>query len=188
MSRIGNNQMAIAEPVAIETPRLRIVPFSGEHFNARYVAWLNDPVVVRYSEQRFRTHTIESCWAYWQSFVGTPNLLLAIVARDERFGHIGNLTANIHPVHRVADVGILIGERAVWGNGYGLEAWTAVCDYLLNVIGMRKITAGTLSVNQAMLHLARRAGMVEDGRRLRQSMFEGQAVDVIYTAIFNEKH
>jgi RimJ/RimL family protein N-acetyltransferase len=86
----------------------------------------------------------------------------------------------------VADIGILIGERRVWNQGFGLEAWTAVCDYLFRIGGMRKITAGTLEANAGMLSIMRRAGMVEDGVRVRQYLFEGREVDLIYGALFKK--
>lgn len=176
----------MAQSSVIETQRLRIVPFSAEHLTPRYVSWLNDPEVVRYSDQRHRHHTLESCQAYWESFAGTPNYFWAIVARDTQLGHIGTMTAYVDSLHSVADMGIMIGARASWEQGYGSEAWMAVCNYLLHQAGIRKVTAGTLSVNIAMLGVMRRAGMVEDGRRIRHCLFEGREVDVVHAALFRE--
>jgi [ribosomal protein S5]-alanine N-acetyltransferase len=164
----------------IRTERMQIVPFSEEHLTSRYVAWLNDPEVVRYSEQRFKTHTLESCRAYAESFAGTDNLFLALLANSE--GHIGNMTAYVDR-YGVVDAGILIGERSVWGQGYGSEAWQSVCRALLDG-GARKVTAGTLSVNQGMLKIMDRAGMVPDGRRVRQCLVGGDEVDVVFAALF----
>jgi RimJ/RimL family protein N-acetyltransferase len=166
----------------IRSERLTIVPFTEEHLTPRYVGWLNDPEVVRYSEQRFRTHTIESSRAYLESFAGTENLFLAVIADSDALGHIGNLTAYADR-HGVVDVGILIGERSAWGQGYGSEAWQSLCRALL-AGGARKITAGTLAVNHGMRTVMDRAGMVPDGRRVRQSTLDGEAVDVVYAALF----
>ncbi len=164
----------------IRTARLAIAPVTEEHLTPRYVGWLNDPEVVRYSEQRFKTHTLDSCRAYLESFAGTDNLFLALIADSE--GHIGNMTAYVDR-YGVVDVGILVGERAVWGRGYGSEAWQSVCGALIDG-GARKVTAGTLSVNQGMLAIMERAGMVPDGRRVRQCLIDGREVDVIYAALF----
>ena len=174
----------MAESPVIMTPRLRIVPFSEEYLTTRYVGWLNDPEVVRYSEQRHRKHTLESCRQYWQSFSGSPNYFWAITAQSEGVRHIGNINAYVDEANSVADVGILVGERAVWGKGYGLEAWKAVCDYLLNEAGVRKVTAGTLATNKGMLSVMERSGMRPDGCRVRQTLMEGVEVDIVYTAIF----
>jgi ribosomal-protein-alanine N-acetyltransferase len=178
----------MAQAPTLETPRLRIVPFGEDHLTERYVGWLNDPAVVRYSEQRFRKHTLESCRAYWRSFEETPNFFWAVVAHDAGLGHVGNLNAFIDPRHMVADVGILLGERTVWGQGYGTEAFKAVCDFLLGMGGFRKVTAGTLAVNMGMLAIMRHLGMTEDGHRVRQCLFEGQAVDVVHAALFRNEN
>lgn len=166
-----------------DTERLRIVPFAEGHLTLRYVSWLNDPVVVRFSRQRFRTHSLESCRAYWESFGGSDNEFWAIVARDDALGHIGNMTVARDTRHGVAEVAILIGEPRVWGAGYGFEAWRAMCEDLFRR-GTRKITAGTLSVNDRMLAIMRRAGMKPDGTRVRHEVFEGREVDVVHAALF----
>jgi RimJ/RimL family protein N-acetyltransferase len=176
----------MAKSPVIETNRLRIVPFSEEHLTPRYVGWLNDPETVRFSQQRCCTHTLASCRDYMASFVDTPNYFWAIISRDPAQGHIGNMNAYVDTTHQVADVGILIGERSVWGCGYGTEAWIAVCDYLFRSADIRKITAGALAVNSAMAALARKAGMIEDGRRIRQYLFEGAETDVVHWALFKK--
>lgn len=176
----------MAESFVIETQRLRIIPFSEEYLTPRYVSWLNDPEVVRYSEQRHRAHTLESCREYMNSFVDTPNYFWALVARDPELEHIGNINAYMDTHHKIADVGILVGEKRAWQQGYGLEAWNAVCSYLLRIANLRKVTAGTLSVNTSMLSIMRRAGMIDDGKRIRHCLYEGKEVDVIHMALFRE--
>jgi len=170
----------------IVTPRLRITPFAEQYLTLRYVGWLNDPEIVKFSDQRFIEHTLASCREYWQSFTNSPNFFWAIICRDSELGHIGNINAYVDIQHSVADVGILVGERRAWAKGYGLEAWLAVCEYLFRVGNVRKITAGTLSVNVGMLKIMERAGMIDDGRRRRQHLWNGEPVDVIYAALFRD--
>lgn len=170
----------------LETTRLRIVPFCEEHLTERYVSWLNDPIVVRFSQQRFRTHTLASCREYSESFRGTDDEFWAIVAREPSLGHVGNMTVSRDLRHGTADIAILIGERSVWGRGYAYEAWMAMCDDLFRH-GARKITAGTLATNEPMLALMRRAGMSSDGVRRRQELFEGREVDLVYAALFHDE-
>jgi RimJ/RimL family protein N-acetyltransferase len=177
--------MSLVSPV-IETGRLRIVPFAEEHLTPRYVAWLNDPDIMRFSEQRHLTHTLETCRRYWRSFDGSGNSFWAIVARDATFGHLGNMTVHVDQRHSVADIGILIGQRSVWGQGYGTEAWRAMCEHLFSDKAIRKISAGTLATNAPMLGIMRTVGMVDDGRRIRQHVEEGDEVDLVHAALFRD--
>ena len=170
----------------IRSARCALEPFSKEFLKPRYVAWLNDSEVTRFSEQRHKTHSLESCRAYAESFRDTPHYFWAVVASDAVLGHIGNINCYIDPHNGVADVGILIGERRCWGNGFGTEAWIAVCRHLLLELKIRKVTAGTIASNTGMLGIMRRAGMRDDGRRIRQYVQDGKEVDMVYAALFAE--
>ncbi len=171
----------------IQTKRLLITPFREKHLTMRYVEWLNNPDLMKFSENRNNIHTLDSCRAYWQSFNGTPNFFWAIeeVAGDN--GHIGNINAYINKNNLIADVGILIGLKEAQNKGYGIESWLGVCDFLFENAGIRKISAGTMSVNFPMLKLMRRTGMVDDGIRKKHYLFEGKEVDIIYMAFFKEQ-
>jgi ribosomal-protein-alanine N-acetyltransferase len=171
----------------IRTKRLLILPFNENHLHLKYVGWLNDTELMRYSEQRHKKHDLEECRNYWKSFKGTPNYFWAIEEMDLGLGHIGNITAFINEKNLLADVGIMIGAREAHNKHYGLEAWLGVCQYLFNNTHIRKLTAGTLSLNTPMLKIMDRAGMVEDGIRKKHFMVEGREVDIIYKALFREQ-
>lgn len=168
----------------ITTRRLHIVPFTGGHVTDQYIAWLNDPEVVRFSEQRYTHHTRQTCRTYFESFKGTANYFWSIELRPPAGGNIGTMTAYVDTHNSVADVGILIGERSAWGRGYGLEAWQAVCVWLFKTVQVRKITAGCAATNTAMVSIMERSGMVPDGVRQGQQLIDGQPVDVVYMALF----
>lgn len=168
----------------IETPRLVVLPFSRAHLTEHYVSWLNDPEVVRYSNQRYTTNTIESCRNYFESFINTSHFFWAIETKAPRERHIGNINAYVDTRHSTADVGIVIGEREVWGEGYGSEAWAGVCHLLIKTVGLRKVTAGTIEPNIGMQNIMNRLGMVPDGIRKKHQIFEDEEVDLIYGAFF----
>jgi RimJ/RimL family protein N-acetyltransferase len=176
----------MTETPQIETDRLRICPFSEEYLTDAYVSWLNDLEVVRYSQQRFRENTLEGCRENWQSFQSSPNHFWAIEIPQEE-AYIGTITAYVDEPYGVADVGILIGERSKWGKGYGTEAFSGVVVALLEAFDMRKVTAGTVELNQGMLGIMENIGMTDDGRRRRQALIDGKEVDVVHKALFDDQ-
>lgn len=175
----------MARGATIETPRLRIEPFDDRFLTDAYVSWLNDPEVVRFSDQRFRTHTRATCRDYARTFEASADYFWALVRRDGG-EHVGTMTAYVDVHHAVADIGVLIGEVAAMGQGYASEAWLGVCDYLLRDLGLRKVTAGTIAPNVGMIRVMDKAGMVDDGRRVRHHLWNGEQVDVIHRAAFRE--
>ena len=168
----------------LRTERLVLTPFSEKHLTERYVGWLNDPVVVRYSEQRHRVHTLKSCRDYLDSLSGTPHHFWAIEALDIELGHIGNIGATIDEPNSVGDIAIVLGERTAWGNGYGTEAWLEVCRFLLEDSGLRKVSAGTMACNAEMLGIMRKSGMSEECRRPRHLLLNGEEIDVVYAGAY----
>lgn len=170
----------------ILTGRLRLEPFSKSHLTAQVVSWLNDPEVVRYSDQRHRQHSLESSRAYLESFAGSNNGYWAIFTRGESETMIGTVTAYVDMPNSVADVGILIGDRRFWRGGYGSESFAGVVNWLFMYRGIRKVTAGTMAENAAMLGVMRKIGMREEGRRERYYLLAGREVDMIHATIFAE--
>lgn len=168
----------------LQTTRLQLVPFSEQHLTARYIGWLNDPEVVRYSELRHHAHTTQSCREYLRAFRESPHYFWAIETRSTEPGHIGTITAHVDVPNQVADVGILIGEKAIWGNGYGTEAWRAVCAWLLEVDKLRKVTAGAMASNKGMRAIMQRVGMSEEGSRRQHFILDGHPQDLVYCALF----
>lgn len=168
----------------LSASQLDLRPFGDEYLTPRYVAWLNDKEAMRYSEQRHRAHTLDSCLIYARSFENSPNYFWAIVAHDPSLGHIGNMTATVDLPNRVADLAIMIGEPRARGHGFGLEAWQRACQFLLREAGMRKVSAGTMATNIPMLKVMQAAGMIEEGRRMRHFLVDGQEVDLVIAALF----
>jgi len=176
----------MSDPVTLNTDRLTLRPFDlSMHLTERYVAWLRDPDVVRYSEQRHRTHSIESCRAFVAGFEDGPSRLWAIERTTDGL-HIGNIHADIDPANGLADVAILIGAREVWGQGYGLEAWNAVLDWLLGPGEIRKVVAGCMRSNTAMMRIMARSQMIPDGIRSAHYLRDGIPEDIVFNARFSD--
>jgi len=168
----------------LETDRLVMRMFDERDLNERYVSWLNDPETVQYSEQRHRQHTLESCASYLSAMCEKQDWFLAVLRKKDAPTHIGNLSVVFDRHNLTASISIMIGDPGARGLGFGVEAWSAVTTHLLDAGGMRKVTAGTMSVNKAMLAVARKSGMVEEGRQKRHFIYKGTEVDCVQFARF----
>lgn len=158
-------------------------PFHIEDISTDYLCWLADPEVVRFSNQRFRTHTRTSARAYLNSFAGSSNLFLAIWLVESQ-QMVGTMTAYCSKYHQTADIGLLIGDRSCWGKGIGLDAWSTLLDHLLNVCHMRKVTGGTLRSNIGMVKIMERSGMYLEAVRAKQELVDQVPQDALLYAKF----
>lgn len=155
--------------------------FVLENLTESYLGWLRDPHLMRFSNQRFRTHTMESCRAYLASFSSTDNLFIAIYHEGY---FIGTMTAYRSTVHGTADIGMLIGA-GMQGKGLGKDAWATLMAHLL-ATGTRKVTGGTLRCNAAMVRIMQGCGMKADGVRVGQELIDGVAHDILHFAKFSQ--
>jgi RimJ/RimL family protein N-acetyltransferase len=166
--------------------KVAVQPYVAADVTADHVCWLNDPEVVKYSNQRFRTHDLASCQAYFDSFAGSDNSFLSIRRLSDDKA-VGTLTVYRNQNHGTADVGIMVGDPSAWGQGVGQDAWSLVINWLINDEKVRKVTAGTLSCNVGMLRLMQRSGMVEEAMRHEQELVEGLPQDIVYYARFGTR-
>lgn len=154
--------------------------FAPENLTENYIGWLRDSQLMRFSNQRFRSHNTKSCREYLASFKNTDNLFIAIYHRDI---FIGTMTAYRSAAHGTADIGLLIG-LGMQGKGLGKDAWSTLLTYLF-ATGTRKVTGGALRCNTAMVRIMQGCGMHLDGVRVRHELVNGVAHDMLHFAKFS---
>lgn len=170
----------------LTSARIVLEPASDAHLADTSIAWLNDPAVVRYSELRHRRQDRASCLAYRADLHAAGHLMWAILRADEG-DHIGNATLYIDRVNRTADLSILIGRVDLQGQGFGRAAWCTALDWACAQPALRKVTAGTMAENLAMIALFIRSGMHFEARRRAHFLLEDRAVDMLQYARFNPR-
>lgn len=139
----------------------------------KMVGWLSDPDVVQYSDQRHKDHDIGGQLEYINSFKW-PSQYRVIFWGEEP---IGTITAHVDCSNLIADLGILIGDKQCWGEGFGTEAWIGMMDHVFG-IGIRKIEAGCMSPNFPMKKIFEKSGMDREGYRHNHFLFNGKREDM----------
>ncbi len=169
----------------LETDRLALVGAStADPLVEQEIKWLNDKEVVRYSEQRHKTHTFASQYSYINSFQW-PDMLWEIwVKQKEAFAKfIGTFSVYVDMPNKVADLGIMIGDKDEWGKGYGLEAWTTMIKSVFKLTDVTRVTGGCMDMNTPMHKIMLRSGMQFSGSLDSRLIFGGQRVDILFFGI-----
>ena len=158
--------------------------FDYSFITKEYISWLNNPELMKYSEQRHKKHTFESCKEYYEAFHNSTNLLFAIIdsASNE---HVGNINAYIDIYNGTADVGVLVGKPQ---KGYGYIAWIKMIAILFQKKNIRKITAGTMSENIPMIKIFEKSGMKYEYTKKDQFVYDGNSINLIGYCIFKEDY
>lgn len=152
----------------------------------RYLGWMNDPQVVRFMRHRSYRSTMKSLEDFVKSREWPRDLTLAIVDRETNL-HIGNigLTA-IDWANGKAELGMLLGDRNFWGQGYMSEAFDLITTFAFSRLKLHRLYAGTERDNQAAVRLFKKAGWEKEGIFKDDILRNGEYVDVIRFAILNK--
>jgi ribosomal-protein-alanine N-acetyltransferase len=154
--------MKLATPLLTERLMLRTLTIADA--TERYLAWMRDPEATRFLEARLVAHDLGSLREYIASCNEAPaSILLGICLADGT--HIGNIKLGpIDAYHQHAAIGLLIGERDLWGKGYATEAIGALTAHAFREIGLEKLYAGCYASNVGSARAFLKAGWTEEGR------------------------
>ena len=156
--------------------------------NDAYYRWMNDPEVTQYLESRFAPNSMESLLEYVKGFQGNKdNIFLAVVLKKNH-KHIGNIKIGpINWFHRLADIGVMLGEKDSWGKGYASEAISLLSEHAFKNLNLHKLTAGCYKPNEGSLKAFEKAGFETEGVRKKHCFFNGKYVDAILLGLLNDK-
>lgn len=163
----------------LKSSRLTLLPYTAGLVADYHVAWLNDPEVVKYSEQRHKKHTLESQHEYLNTRPTGSHIWLILGSGLA----IGTITAYRDEPNKVANVGILIGDKSMWSRGLGSEAWKIVTQYLFDD-GIEKIEAGYMAPNRAMGKLAAKVGMGVEALIPQHFIFKGERKGLVMVGMY----
>ena len=154
--------------------------------NENYYCWMNDPEVTNYTESRFYPVSKEALEEYVkEKQKGNDNIFLAIIYKENQ-KHIGNIKLGpINWIHRLADIGIIIGEKDYWGKGCATEAIRLISNYAFNTLNLHKLTAGCYKGNAASGKAFEKAGFIEEGMRKAHLFNDGKYQDLLQYGLIN---
>jgi len=162
---------------------VRVISFNENHLNEKYISWLNDKDVVRYSEQRHFQHSLESCRKYYEHQILSDNYFLAIELVGKENRHVGNIGLNVNKMNNILDLSIIVGDKTVWGSGVGTRAWRLALNGIFNNLKFRMVTAGTMELNESMIKLMKRSGMKIECILPDRFIFDDKYVGMVIASI-----
>lgn len=176
---MGDRERHAARPmggyrVNTEATRLRgrqvdLVPFGREHVeDPDYFKWLTDADVYRYigRDEYFQKLELDELRRYAEEMWANPFVSFFAVHATDTDRFIG--TAKINFMHErfrqsgIADLGIMIGERAYWGKGLSIDILRTISIHAFDDLGARKLTAGAFSLNVPVIKAFLRLGFKRD--------------------------
>jgi [ribosomal protein S5]-alanine N-acetyltransferase len=149
---------------------------------------MNDPEIIQYLESRFHPQSLERIREFVETQNKNDDVIFFSIILKQGDQHIGNIKLGpINRIHRFGDIGIVIGDKSCWGQGYATEAIGLVVDYGFQILNLNKLTAGCYSNNSGSLKAFQKNGFEIEGVRKQQYFCNNEYVDDIILGKLNPK-
>jgi ribosomal-protein-alanine N-acetyltransferase len=153
--------------VELETPRLRLRPFTDGDRDAIHAVYA-DPEVMRWvghGAHRTEAETARALRGYADALRARGYGFVAVIERSSGV-LIGD--GGLHPLAgRGPDVELgYTLARAAWGHGYATELGSALVAHAFETLGVPRVMAQVEPENAASRHVLEKLGMTERGVRL----------------------
>lgn len=152
----------------------------------RYYAWINDSEVIEYLAAiglPFSRAQEEEWLQRAMRQTAPPEISLAIETIEEG-RHIGSIGLHdVRPLSTKATLGIMIGDKSCWSQGYGTDAILTLLRFVFDEMNLHRVALEVHEENARAIACYHKCGFVEEGR-LRDDRFRrGEYRDTLIMGI-----
>ena len=127
--------------------------------------WFNDLEVTKYMNKGNEKNTPEKQRQFFEKVNGSKNY--SVFAICEKFSGVHLGTVGLHDIDhekKIAQFGIIIGEKEFWGRGIGKEAWVMMIEYGFINLKLEHISTKIFNKNVASIKIAKSLGFLSNER------------------------
>ena len=171
----------------LETERLILRPLTEADADGPYPGWFNDAVTCAGNSHHVYPYAKQQAVDYIKAVRGDRTCLVLAMVLKATNAHVGNISLQqIHPIHRSAELAIVIGDPSARGNGVGFEACQAIIQHGFDALNLHRVECGTLATNAGMISIAKKLGFEQEGTRKQAVFKSGRYVDVVLFGLLAE--
>jgi len=149
-----------------------------------FVRWFGDPEVRQFLLVNSPiSHAQEEKW-FERKLEDADSELFAIVTLDGT--HIGNIELfDFHRIPRAAELGVVIGEKAYWGQGYGSDAIRTLLRFGFEELNLHRVQLVVDEDNKRGIGAYQKCGFQLEGH-LRDAVYrQGHYRDLLMMGILD---
>ena len=142
----------------------------------KYLKWMNDPIVQKYTEQKYKKHSKTNI----RNFVKEKNkskneFLYGIFLKKMNFKiHIGNIKLGpINFIHKTGEISYFIGDKELWGKGYTTLAIKEIVK-IAKKIGLKKLKACFYEINIGSKKVLEKNNFKLEGKMKSEIVYKGK--------------
>jgi len=158
----------------------------------QFVAWLSNPAQRPFITIRYISEALEERW-FERALDGmagpTPSLLHFVIETHDGHVPIGMVSLDsINWRDREAEVGIIIGESAQWGHGYGSDAMCTILTVAFKWYQLHRVHLRVIADNARAIRSYEKCGFQLEGRLREAAWVDGEYRDVLVMSILDREY
>lgn len=156
----------------------------------RFVTWFNDPDVRHYLGHILPMSAAQETSWYESMITRDPyERPMAIEVRTpEGWQIIGNIgLMNFNWVSRHAEVGLVIGEKEFWNQGYGTEVMGLMLRFAFHTLNLNRVYLRVDARNKRGIRAYEKAGYVLEGRLRQDCYLDGEYGDTLLMGVLRSE-
>lgn len=154
----------------------------------KWTEWFNDlEVTLPLGDEAYTPFSLDRCREDVKNLIQGQHHTFSIVdlEKDVLIGRC--LLFSIDWVNRHAMLGIVIGEKNYWSNGYGQDAIELLLDYAFTLLNLNSVMLGVMAFNERAIQCYKKVGFKEIGRRRQARIIGKHKYDGILMDILAEE-
>ena len=170
--------------IALE--RVDLCPFTWEQAQ-QYLHWINQDELAQRLIRCLPVTPLEH-ERWYESLVTRSDAVVYSVVHRERQQYLGNCWLwGIQPVHRNAELRILLGHESSRGQGLGSEVCRGLLDFAFQRLNLEKVYLYVLADNEPAIGCFEKAGFRREGRLEREYFVGGRYRDGLRMACWRDQ-
>ncbi|MCP1223379.1 GNAT family N-acetyltransferase [Sebaldella sp. S0638] len=165
--------------------RCYLSPISMEDV-PKYTNWLNDFEVVMSTTLYSRIVDVEAESEALAELKKGYHFAIRLNQTNELIGNIG--LNDVDFLNRNAELGIIIGNKTYWKQGYGKESIELLLDFTFNILNMKNVYLKVFEFNAPGIKLYEKTGFKMAGRLRKALEINGNRYDLIFMDILAEEY
>jgi RimJ/RimL family protein N-acetyltransferase len=151
--------------------------------------WLFDPEILHWlqlSEDPPQLRTLEAVRERYEQMQADPFTLIWRI--DTREGlPVGQIElVDIRRLQGRAEMHLVVGEKTIWGGGYGTDAIRQMTGFAFRQLGLRRIFATPDADNARVLRVFEKCGFVREGLLRKHRLRYGVPTDMVVMGLLRE--
>lgn len=156
----------------------------------KFVEWINDPEVTAGLTLFLPMSSVdEEKWFETAMQKTQEEKPLVVDIKDgDNWRLIGNSSFfDFDWVARSAEVGIMLGDKSIWNQGYGTETMTLLLRHGFGTLNLNRVYLRVYSENKRAIRTYEKVGFVHEGS-MRQAVYKnGTYNDILFMSVLREE-